>query len=212
MRRVRRERFKKQKCYVIKYDKDNRYSQDSVASHDVTLLTADIGVNVLSTVGEIWREYDLIAIDEGQFYPDILEFANQCADAGKCVVISALDADYRRRPFGKIAELMPYCERIDKLTAVCMHCHSREAHFTHRLTEDTETQLIGGTDMYISTCRVCYNKLNNTTTKEEEAPASKKREREEADDTPCETARECRRVSGAAASMELPPVEIPVKQ
>jgi thymidine kinase len=51
----------------------------------------------LSDLGDMWREYDVVGIDEGQFFPDLLPFAEAVANAGKIVVISALDGTFQRK-------------------------------------------------------------------------------------------------------------------
>lgn len=157
MRRVKREVHARRSCFVIKYAKDVRYDHDSVASHDQLTLKAQAAVAALGDVGERWRTFDVVAVDEGQFFPDLVPFCNKVADAGKIVMISALDGDYLRKPFGQICEIVPYCESVEKLTAVCMMCHSRQASFTRRTVASAEQELIGGADMYIATCRQCFN-------------------------------------------------------
>jgi thymidine kinase len=54
------------------------------------------------------------------------------------VIVAALDGDFMRKPFGRILELVPLAERVEKLTAVCMICHDREASFTKRRGCETE--------------------------------------------------------------------------
>lgn len=157
MRRVKREIHARRRCFVIKYSKDVRYDEENVASHDHATLRAQAAVATLSEVKEAWREFDVVAVDEGQFFPDIVPFCNTAADAGKVVMVSALDGDYLRRPFGQICELFPHCESVEKLTAVCMMCHCQLASFTRRTVEASEQELIGGADMYIATCRNCHN-------------------------------------------------------
>lgn len=51
--------------------------------------------------------YDVIAIDEGQFFPDIVNFSEELANRGKVVVIAALDGTFQRKPFGSILDLVP---------------------------------------------------------------------------------------------------------
>ncbi|KAG5479459.1 hypothetical protein LSCM1_04722 [Leishmania martiniquensis] len=156
MRRVKREIHARRSCFVIKYSKDTRYDEHNVASHDQLMLRAQAAVSQLKEVRDSWQRFDVLAIDEGQFFSDLVDFCNTAADAGKVVMVSALDGDYRRKPFGQICELVPYCEAVDKLTAVCMMCHEQPACFTRRTVNVEKQELIGGADMYIATCRECY--------------------------------------------------------
>lgn len=156
MRRVKREIHARRSCFVIKYSKDTRYDVHNVASHDQLTLRAQAAVSQLTEVHDKWQKFDVLAIDEGQFFADLVDFCNTAADAGKIVMVSALDGDYRRKPFGQICELVPYCESVDKLTAVCMMCHEQPACFTRRTVNVEQQELIGGADMYIATCRGCY--------------------------------------------------------
>ncbi|ORC89533.1 putative thymidine kinase [Trypanosoma theileri] len=156
MRRVRRELFARRSCYIIKHSRDVRYNRESVSSHDRLLLGATAAVAVLADVGDAWQSYDVVAVDEGQFFPDVVDFCSRAADAGKTVIVSALDGDYRRQPFDGICSLIPLAESVKKLSAVCMVCHERDASFTHRTVSCSARELIGGADMYIAACRMCY--------------------------------------------------------
>ncbi|RYG55461.1 hypothetical protein EON66_05245 [archaeon] len=92
---------------------------------------------------------------QGQFFPDVVECSEAMANAGKVVIIAALDGDYRRKPFGRVLELVPMAEKIDKLTAVCMSCFT-DAAFTKRTIAATQIELIGGAEAYSPVCRACY--------------------------------------------------------
>lgn len=61
-----------------------------------------IGACKLSDIGDSYHEYDVIAIDEGQFFPDILEWSDNAANEGKLVIISALDGTFMRTGFDSI--------------------------------------------------------------------------------------------------------------
>ena len=50
----------------------------------------------------------------------------------KILIISALDGTFERKPFGQIPNLIPLCDDIVKLNAICMVC-GNDAPFTHRL-------------------------------------------------------------------------------
>lgn len=84
-----------------------------------------------------------------------MEFAETVASNGKTVIIAALDGDFLRRPFGRILELVPLAEKVDKLTAVCSSCFG-EAAFTHRTVASTDLELIGGAEAYVPHCRTCF--------------------------------------------------------
>ncbi|CCD16067.1 unnamed protein product [Trypanosoma congolense IL3000] len=161
MSRVNRNFLARYSCYVIKYSKDKGYTKENISTYDRRTLPATVSVNKLSEVGNAWHDYDVIAVDGGQFFPDILEFCSMVANAGKKVIVAALDGDYRNEPFEHIAKLIPAAESVTKLSAVCMSCKSCDAYYTHRTVQSEQRELIGGAGMYIATCRACYNRLNN---------------------------------------------------
>jgi thymidine kinase len=76
----------------------------------------------LASLGDKWRHYDVIGIDEGQFFPDIVEFAELAANSGKIVIVSSLGGTFHRGVFSKVLELIPKCEKIKKLAAICRIC------------------------------------------------------------------------------------------
>merc|ERR1712151_430263 len=87
--------------------------------------------------------------------------------ADKIVIVAALNGTFERKSFGRIYELFPMAESIDKLTAVCKLC-GVDASFSRRLSASKETVAIGGADMYIPVCRQCFNAPISTT----QVPAS----------------------------------------
>ncbi|NWH39853.1 KITH protein, partial [Chloropsis hardwickii] len=91
----------------------------------------------------------------GTAFPDIVEFCEAMANAGKTVIVAALDGTFQRKAFGSILNLVPLAESVVKLNAVCMECY-REASYTKRLGAEREVEVIGGADKYHSVCRACY--------------------------------------------------------
>jgi thymidine kinase len=87
---------------------------------------------------------DVIGIDEGQFYLDIVDFCDEMANMGKIIIVAALDGDYKRRPFNRILELIPKAENIVKKSAVCF-CGDN-ASFSKRLCDSTEVEMVGGSE------------------------------------------------------------------
>lgn len=118
-------------------------------------------------------KYDCIGIDEGQFviysfclnnqFPDLVEFCETAANKGRVVVVSALNGTFERKPFGQIPNLIPHCENITNLTAICASCQ-KEASFSKRISKEQKKEKlnsdidIGGSDKYEASCRNCFNK------------------------------------------------------
>ena len=99
----------------------------------------------------------VIGIDEGQFFLDVVEFADRVANMRKVVLVAGLDGTFERKNFNRILELIPMAEIINKLKAVCMSC-GEDAAFTKRLaSDDKRIEVIGGADKYMAVCRMCYN-------------------------------------------------------
>ena len=108
--------------------------------------------------------YNVIAIDEGQFFEDvdlpyfqIVQYSEKWANQGKIIVIAALDATFERKPFGHVCDLVAKAESVQKLSAVCLECGGW-AYFTLKL--DLGSKMIndiGGIEKYHPVCRKCYN-------------------------------------------------------
>uniref|UniRef100_A0A8D0L851 Thymidine kinase n=1 Tax=Sphenodon punctatus TaxID=8508 RepID=A0A8D0L851_SPHPU len=154
MRRVRRFQVAQYKCLLIKYAKDTRYCINGVSTHDRNTMEA-LTASCLKEVQQEAFGYAVIGIDEGQFFPDTVEFSETMANAGKTVIVAALDGTFQRKAFGNILNLVPLAESVVKLNAVCMECY-REAPYTKRLGTEREVEVIGGADKYHAVCRVCY--------------------------------------------------------
>lgn len=69
IRRVRRNVAASKKCLLVKYKGDNRYTEDPVLSTHDHIHTEAKAVSTLSEVSNTVWHYDIIAIDEGQFFP-----------------------------------------------------------------------------------------------------------------------------------------------
>ena len=63
--------------------------------------------------------FSVIGVDEGQFFMDVVEFADQAANRRKVVLVAALDGTFDRKKFNRILELIPLAEHVTKLNAVC---------------------------------------------------------------------------------------------
>ncbi|XP_031739291.1 thymidine kinase-like [Cucumis sativus] len=140
---------------IIKSNKDTRYGLDSIVTHDGMKLPCWAIPN-LSSFKKKFVKLDVIGIDEAQFFDDLYDFCCEAADIdGKTVIVAGLDGDYLRRNFGSVLDIIPLADSVTKLTARCEICGNR-AFFTLRKTQEKETELIGGADMYMPVCRQHY--------------------------------------------------------
>ncbi|XP_072318917.1 thymidine kinase, cytosolic [Eucyclogobius newberryi] len=165
MRRVRRFQVAQYNCLVVKYAKDTRYSDTGMATHDKNTMDA-VSANSLEDVRTFALKACVIGIDEGQFFPDTVPFAEEMANLGKIIIVAALDGTFQRKAFGNILNLVPLAESVVKLHAVCMQCY-KEAAYTKRIGAEKEVEVIGGADKYQAACRKCYGGLAG---KENSAP------------------------------------------
>ncbi|KAL5769300.1 hypothetical protein ACOSP7_015851 [Xanthoceras sorbifolium] len=160
LRRIQAETEKGRSVAVIKSNKDTRYGLDSVVTHDGVKLPC-CALTSLSSFRQkfgpdAYDQLDVIGIDEAQFFGDLYDFCREAADHdGKTVVVAGLDGDYLRRSFGSVLDIIPLADSVTKLTARCEFCGKR-AFFTLRKTEETQTELIGGSDIYMPVCRQHY--------------------------------------------------------
>ncbi|XVE78336.1 hypothetical protein DITRI_Ditri13aG0136600 [Diplodiscus trichospermus] len=160
LRRIKSEGSNGRNVAMIKSSKDTRYAIDSVVTHDGLKFPCWALPDLMSfrrKVGEdAYEKLDVIGIDEAQFFEDLYDFCCKAADHdGKTVIVSGLDGDYLRRSFGSVLDIIPLADTVTKLTARCEVC-GKKAFFTFRKTGETETELIGGADVYMPVCRQHY--------------------------------------------------------
>jgi thymidine kinase len=168
---VRRYAYAGRDCILIKYEGDTRYEEgDIVTTHSDARQTNDaraqnkgairvVSARQLETIAaSIKPEEKAIGVDEGQFFPDLVEWCTAWASAGHDVFVAALDGTHARKPFGGVLELIPYAEHVTKLSAVCMMCRDEyiPAAFTLRTSEEVEDIVIGAADKYQAACRRCF--------------------------------------------------------
>lgn len=160
LRLVRRFYYKRKTTICVSYARDNRYSEnDVVVTHDLTQYPAVKAKDIASIRDKI-DQYDVIGIDEGQFYPDLVEQCEELCNMGKIVIIAALSGNFKRESFDTIARIIPKSDIIQNVNAICFDCNE-EANFTLRLTNETSEVLIGGEESYKSACRACHEKYTN---------------------------------------------------
>jgi len=151
------------KVLIINFEEDSRYSESNkITTHDnISLDCVSCGKDILSMKDtKEFLESEIICINEGQFFQNLVQFCVDACSKNKLVYVCGLDGDYLKRPFGEILNLIPHCETVYKLHAICMSCKNGTlASFTKRIISSEELVLIGSTGSYIPVCRHCYDMI-----------------------------------------------------
>ena len=143
---------------VFKPKLDNRYATDQVVSHDKDRIAA-VEVSEPKQILDYILSVDVIAIDEIQFFDaSIVRVCEIIAEKGKACIVSGLDLDYKAQPFGSMPNILAIADEIIKLNSVCTFC-SGHARFTHRITSELETVVLGEKNKYTPLCRDCYQEM-----------------------------------------------------
>ena len=147
--------YKAKKTIMVKYYADQRYSEKSeVVTHDLIKYDS-INCKLLRNSFETLKQYDVIGIDEGQFFADLVEICEELALMGKNILIAALNGDFRMEPFPVIQRIISKADKIKLLKAYCFNCH-KDAKFSLRIVQSNETVLIGAGEAYKPACRECH--------------------------------------------------------
>ena len=147
--------YKAKKTIMVKYYADQRYSEKSeVVTHDLIKYDS-INCKLLRNSFETLKQYDVIGIDEGQFFADLVEVCEELSLMGKIILIAALNGDFRMEPFPVIQRIISKADKIKLLKAYCFNCH-KDAKFSLRIVQSNETVLIGAGEAYKPACRECH--------------------------------------------------------
>jgi len=161
---------------VVNHSLDNRYHDSMLSSHDKIMIPC---MNI-DNLSDLWfvndelnsdknqhsgykliRNSDVILINEGQFFNNLYNVVNDMLKNKKVVYICGLDGDFERKKFGEILDLIPLCDKVNKLTSLCSICkNGTPGIFSMRITNEKEQTVIGS-DNYLPVCRVCYEKKYN---------------------------------------------------
>jgi len=166
LRRLRRELIAGKTVRLFRPTVDTRYEKGKVTSHNGSSLFAEETNDSLTIFEQVINnDYDVVGIDEGQFFDSLLTPSIEAILSGKRnikIIVSGLERDFAVQDFGAIPRLMVVADRVDKLNSVCNKCGADDASFTQRLVDgkpaafDGPTILVGGTESYQARCRDCF--------------------------------------------------------
>lgn len=138
-----------QNVLVLDYDTGSKNPHDLyyLYTHD----NERIPCTKLTVLDTIPIPYDILLINEAQFFTGLKEFVLGELKKKKTVYLFGLDGDFKQEKFGEIIELLPHADTYVKLYANCA-CGSK-ASFSKRLSADL-TQY-SPHDTYVPVCRAC---------------------------------------------------------
>ncbi|HHJ53382.1 MAG TPA: thymidine kinase [Caldithrix abyssi] len=155
IRRLRRAVIARQKVAIFKPEVDNRYSETEIVSHDQQRIKAQVVKNAEEIIHRA-LEAQVVGIDEAQFFDNsLVDVCQKLANMGKRVIVAGLDQDYRGKPFEPVPQLLAVAEYITKTHAICSVC-GNPANHTQRKTKDTDTVIVGASNIYEARCRNCF--------------------------------------------------------
>jgi thymidine kinase len=161
LRLLRRFSIAGRQVVLVKPRLDTRTDEVTVVSRSGAQHRA-VTVERSSEIEDAIGNADIVAIEEAQFFDADLPVAVEAlAAAGKQVVVTGLDRDFRGVPFGTMPRLLALADQVTKLTAICMVC-GEPATRTQRLIDgepapaDSPLIVIGGIgdETYEARCRL----------------------------------------------------------
>ncbi len=160
IRRLKRAKIANQKIQIFKPSLDSR-NNEYIESHDKNRIKS-LTVKTSYDVYDIGKDYDVIGIDEVQFFDDeIVSVCNSLANNGVRVIAAGLDMDYLGNPFGPMPNLMAIAEYVTKVHAICSKT-GNIANYSYRKNKEDSIILIGEKDEYEALSReIFYKKMNS---------------------------------------------------
>ena len=155
IRRINRHSAIGKAAIIINSLKDSRCGEE-IKTHDNLRVCALKVPNLASpAIKNTIDCVDVVAIDEAQFFDDLIPFVRWCLySLKKHVIIAGLNGDFKQRRFGDIIDLIPEADRIDKLSSLCIRCGDGTlAHFSIRTQGGNSQTEVGDKDSYESVCR-----------------------------------------------------------
>ena len=134
---------------VIVVDYDTGEHHTTLYTHDGTPIPCTTLINLSDDL----LKYDVILINEAQFFIGLKDFVLHAIQKKKTIYLFGLDGDFKQEKFGEIIDLLPMADTYVKLYATCI-CGCK-ASFSKRLSK--QQSQYGPNDNYIPVCRACLS-------------------------------------------------------
>ena len=90
LRRCRLHEITGKRVLKVKFSADNFYKDEETITTHGGVKSSAVTVNRLEELGSKFMDYEVIGVDAGQFFEDLVEFTDQAANNGKLVIVSSL--------------------------------------------------------------------------------------------------------------------------
>lgn len=151
---------------------DNRSKETVISSHSSAFkgISSKVDIVFAKSLSEVdVSDYDVIGIDEVQFFSDLKETVVKWLSLGKHIYCAGLNGDANQNHFGQIHDLLPICDHFEFLHAICQICmeekrkekavltpvdfQGMKASFSKRIISSLSQIDVGASDKYIAVCR-----------------------------------------------------------
>ena len=152
----------KKNILVINSYHDTRIDSNSIKTHNNLTYNAAKFKNLdLSLIPDLINKYDVIAIDEAQFFSDLYPFVEELLKYNIHILLCGLNGDRNQKKFGQIIDLLPFANKVDKLSGICNICNNgTPGDFTTLKKNNNRTEnqiLVGDQNIFLCVCRKHIN-------------------------------------------------------
>ena len=166
--------YQKQSIISFKSKMDDRYTQvGEIVTHNFNKIPAHListGDEMLTKIAEqtaLGTNIDTVIIDELFLIENGAAACVNLFKKGYNVIVASIDLSFAGEAFKEVKELMPYCTKIEKCTAVCAVCQS-DARYTNRKTQISLSNTnkegniqVGGSELYEARCQLHHNYMRD---------------------------------------------------
>ena len=149
---------------------DTQENTDLKTNNNRTIIINTQKINSSEDLLQQIFNLDALFVDEGQFFDkNFIKISNQIRMSGKEIIITGLDMDVYKNPFGIMPQLLAIADHVTKLVGICDFCKEEKANFSYfkntqeefeRLMKDNA--VIGGKEYFGCICTECENKHHKT--------------------------------------------------
>ncbi len=151
----------KKNILIINSHHDTRIQSDSIKTHNnLTYNALKLQKLDVSIIPDLVSKYDVIAIDEAQFFNNLYPFIETLLNHNIYIIVCGLNGDRHQKKFGEILDIIPLANKIDKLSGICSICNNGTPGEFTTLKKNININnqiLIGDDNIFLCVCRKHIN-------------------------------------------------------